>query len=82
MAIYTPWEIEEASSVGSPRIVDGYGNPVCSFGNESRWRGIPWAWEVARAIVKAVNAQAAKEQGLIQQGPIQQGPMQDSAKKE
>lgn len=56
----TPWRLEEASSKGSPRIVDCDGQPICSFGNESRWRGMTWAWEVARAIVEIINEEAER----------------------
>lgn len=63
MNLNTPWRIVEGDTVyggrATPRIVDRYSNPVVAFGNQARHRGNHWAWRVARAIVKAVNAAAA-----------------------
>ncbi len=58
MALYTPWKVEKASDTGAPKIVNAYGATVCSFGTQTRWYGAAWSWEIARAIVEAVNREA------------------------
>ena len=54
-ALKTPLRVEQGSTMGVPRIVDAYGKPVCSFGNQARHRGYDWAWKAAAEIVEAVN---------------------------
>lgn len=56
MSIYTPWEVVQNERYWGPRIIDSSGRTVASFAK--RWRGEAWAWEVAEAIVRAVNEKA------------------------
>ena len=53
-----PWKVVYGGpkrSYNAPRIVDCYGDPVVSFGNQRRHKGQLWATMVANLIVDAVN---------------------------
>jgi hypothetical protein len=53
-----PWKVVFGGpkrSHGVPRIVDRWGQPVVSFGNQRKHRGHKWAEMVANLIVGAVN---------------------------